>query len=179
MPINFNLNDYLNPVFVETGSAGGNGIEQALKAGFEKIYSIELSEQFHQQCEQHFEREMESGQVTLIFGDSTYALPKVLAAVEGQTTFWLDAHGGYGKTAMGEKMCPLMEELDAISEHTIKTHTILVDDRRLFSSSDSCRWGSLVSEQVIQEKILEINSRYVFETLNGVVKDDVLLARVP
>ena len=75
MPINFNLNDYLNPVFVETGSAGGNGIEQALKAGFEKIYSIELSEQFHQQCEQHFVREVESGQVTLIFGDSTYALP--------------------------------------------------------------------------------------------------------
>ena len=39
-----NFKKYPNPVFVETGSLMGDGIQQALEAGFQKVISIELSE---------------------------------------------------------------------------------------------------------------------------------------
>jgi len=41
---------YPNPVFIETGSCHGTGIQQALDAGFTEIYSIELSSIFYEEC---------------------------------------------------------------------------------------------------------------------------------
>jgi hypothetical protein len=41
-------------VFIETGSELGRGIEAALKAGFEIVYSIELDPKFHEHCKEKF-----------------------------------------------------------------------------------------------------------------------------
>jgi len=44
MPIAFDLKQFLNPVFIETGLWRGHGVVAAIHAGFEKIYSIEVDE---------------------------------------------------------------------------------------------------------------------------------------
>jgi hypothetical protein len=42
--------------------------------------------------------------------------------------FWLDRHYSGGFTAKGEKDCPIIEELDAISNGSHLKHSILIDD---------------------------------------------------
>ena len=37
MPINFDLSQYLNPVFIETGTYDGDGVTAALNVGFNTI----------------------------------------------------------------------------------------------------------------------------------------------
>ena len=40
------LENYLNPIFVETGTYEGNSIKLALGAGFDKIFSIEIDPEY-------------------------------------------------------------------------------------------------------------------------------------
>ena len=42
-----NFQKYLNDYFIETGSYMGDGIQQALDAGYKNIISIELSDKYH------------------------------------------------------------------------------------------------------------------------------------
>jgi len=39
---------YPNPVFIETGTYHGEGIQYALQAGFKNVRSVELSEPLYQ-----------------------------------------------------------------------------------------------------------------------------------
>ena len=45
---------YKNKYFIETGSHLGNGIQQALDAGFDNVISIELSDKYFGICENKF-----------------------------------------------------------------------------------------------------------------------------
>lgn len=171
MPINFDLAQYLNPIFVETGTYKGHGIAAALAAGFTKIYSIEISQEFYDQSVQRFKSEIDQGTVEIILGDSLSCLAEIINAVNSEITFWLDAHEILGYK--GEKSCPLYEELDAIALHPIKTHTILIDDLRLLSQKG---WGKSVMKDSLIEKIKQINSNYSLIYENGKIENDVLVA---
>ncbi|MEM7063916.1 MAG: hypothetical protein AAF572_12215 [Cyanobacteria bacterium P01_B01_bin.77] len=171
MPIQFELERYMNPVFVETGTYKGHGISAALAAGFSKVYSIEVSKDFYDNAVQKFKSEIAQGIVEIILGDSLSCLPKVISGIDSNITFWLDAHTTLGY--QGEKSCPLYEELDAISTHPIKNHTILVDDLRLLSQDG---WGASVSQSKIMKKIQNINSNYSLTYENGKIENDVLAA---
>jgi len=48
---------YKNPYFVETGSFVGDGIALALSLGYQKVYSIELSEKYFDYSEQRFKND--------------------------------------------------------------------------------------------------------------------------
>ena len=171
MPINFDLAKYINPVFVETGTYKGHGIAAALASGFEKIYSIEISQEFYEHSVQRFKSEIDRGTVEIILGDSLSCLTKVINTIDSNITFWLDAHKTLGY--QGEKSCPLYEELDAIANHPIKTHTILIDDLRLLSQEG---WGKSVIKDDIVNKIKKINSHYSLIYEDGKIEDDVLVA---
>jgi hypothetical protein len=153
MPANSNFFAlYPNRVFVETGSFEGDGIQSALDAGFSVVHSIELSEHYYSKCVERFK---DDARVHLYFGDSAILLEEVIKTIDVPITFWLDGHFSSGDTAWGGKRSPLIEELDAIAGHSIKTHTILIDDMRCWKPAD-CGFGV----DKIKEKLSIINPSY-------------------
>jgi hypothetical protein len=58
---------YLNPIFIETGSWIGDGIQQASDAGFKKIISIELSDKYYNYTTDRFSK---NENVKVVLGDS-------------------------------------------------------------------------------------------------------------
>lgn len=151
---------YLNPVFIETGCAFGDGIQQARDAGFKLIYSIELHDEALDICRKRFQGDRT---ITLIKGDSGIVLGPLLDTIAQPATFWLDGHD--------EDQYPVLKELEAIKKHWIKTHTIIIDDLRMF---DVNKHG--LSLEIIKKKILEINPDYEFVLENGHVPNDILVA---
>jgi hypothetical protein len=112
---------------VETGTYLGDTLF-ALYPYFSKLYSIELSEFYFAKAKQRFAR---YNKIKLIQGDSGKELKKLMSNLSEAALFWLDGHYSGGRTAKGEKECPLFEELDAIFSSALK-HIIVIDDARLF-----------------------------------------------
>jgi FkbM family methyltransferase len=172
MTMKFDLKQYFNPIFIETGSFHGMGISTALKAGFEKVYSIEVKQEYYDECSEKFAKEIQEGRVSLILGDSLIELGKLVPKIDRPATFWLDAHnhsGGYGI-----KPCPIYEELEAIASHPIKSHTLLIDDVRLFGEQQT--WGKKITHEDVVKKVKTVNQDYNITYENGFQKDDVLVA---
>lgn len=163
---------YLNPYFIETGSYLGDGITEAIRAGFEHIKSIELSDKYYDLCVNKFKN---NKNVEIIKGDSFKVLPSVIKKINKNITFWLDGHHSCGDTALGEHWAPLMQELDAIKEHPIKTHTIIIDDMRCWQEPNPVH-GFYKDD--IFEKLKEINPDYKLTYENGFEKDDILVAHI-
>lgn len=170
MKINFA--NYKNPVFVETGTAGGEGVEAALEAGFSVVKSIEANEDTFELSRKKFLKE---SKVTLYLGDSAEILPDILEDITERCTFWLDAHY-CGDGSVGEKFpYTLVKELTAISKHHIKDHTIIIDDMRLLRDT-STNNGFCTCD--IEELVLAINKRYDIEYVEGIVENDILIAKI-
>lgn len=164
MPINANtLKKYLNPVFIETGSGLGDGIQAAIEAEFNEIWSVDSSYESFNHCANRFKW---VDMVFMIHNDSISGLKEILLSGAVQCTFWLDAHN--------ENDYPVLAEIEQIAKHSIKTHTILIDDLRMFPEDKN---GLTVDQ--IKAKILEINPKYEFSYEDGHVKNDILVAKVP
>lgn len=162
---------YKNDIFVESGSYAGDGIQFALEAEFDKIYSIELSEFYYKLCLKRFENVK---QVNLLFGDSSIILYDIIKKINEPITFWLDGHYSGGNTAIGKYTSPLMQELDQIKNHNINNHIIIIDDMRCWKDNDP-DYG--FSETDIINKLKEINLNYKFIYENGLIPNDVLIAK--
>lgn len=160
-----------NPYFVETGSYRGDGIQMAIETGFPCIYSIELSPLHYKHCKKRF---ASVPSVHLVLGDSSKHLKKILAKIDAPITFWLDGHYSSGNTAKGKTNCPLLEELAAIANHPIKTHTILIDDVRLLGTHEF----DFIELEKIVEAILQINPDYIIGFEDGYAPRDILTAYI-
>lgn len=160
-----------NAYFVETGSYYGEGIQRAIDAGFSCIYSIELAEPLYQYCKKRF---ASNPNVHLVLGDSAYVLSMVLEKIDAPATFWLDGHYSWGETARGETNSPILKELEAIANHPIKNHTILIDDIRCCGTDD---FDFVERDQIIQA-IMKINPAYQIHFENGHMPGDILVATV-
>jgi hypothetical protein len=173
MPSNTQVfSKYKNKIFLETGSYLGEGIQQALNAGFEKVVSIELSDKYFSICQNRFS---DNSNVTIVKGDSFKVLPDIIKDINEPITFWLDGHHSCGDTALGEHWAPLMQELDVIKEHSIKTHTILIDDMRCWQEPNPVH--GFYKEDIFI-KLKEINSDYKFTYEDGCEKNDILVAHL-
>jgi len=162
---------YPNNHFVESGSLIGKGIHQAMRAGYRNIYSIELSPYFFEKCKKKFRR---CPHVKLFLGDSGKILKDVIKDIHEPITFWLDGHYSGGITAKGDSSTPILQELEAIKNHPIKTHTILIDDARHFGRYEF----DYITLDQIKKKILEINPKYHFSYEDGYIANDILVAEV-
>lgn len=158
-------------VFVEGGTYLGGGVQDALDAGFEKIISYEVSRGLFEKSKSRF---LEDPRVNILF-KPTQTMFDELQNVDERMFFWLDAHYSYLDTGFHETRCPILHELDAIGKHHIKTHTILVDDVRLFGTREFA--GVTLNE--VKKAILEINPAYQFTFADGYVQNDILVAMVP
>jgi hypothetical protein len=167
-----NFSKYPNKVFIETGSYVGDGIKQALNAGFMKVFSIELSGEYYRRCKKRFKIDP---RVSIIHGDSYKVLPDLLKKINTRITFWLDGHYSCGNTALGDYYAPLMQELQSIKDHHIKEHTILIDDMRCWKELNHVH--GFCTDDIIS-KLLEINPNYKLEYLDGAIEKDILVASI-
>ncbi len=166
------FNEFPNRYFVETGSLRGEGVIEALRTGFTEIHSIELSPHYHSYCKDTFSH---LPHVHFWLGDSATLLEEIIQKIDKPITFWLDGHYSGTDTAKGSRNTPILQELAAIKRHPIKTHTILIDDVRLFSSEEFDH----ISLSTVKQLILEINPNYVISFKDAFQERDILVATVP
>jgi hypothetical protein len=119
---------YLNPVFIETGTWDGQGVRRALAAGFETVYSVDISDDFKDERA----RVARCPRVHLSQGDSPPWLAGILESLDRPATIWLDAHG-----ELCDETCPLERELAVIRDCPHFVETVLIDDMRLMRERQS------------------------------------------
>lgn len=165
------LSKYVNKVFCETGFRDGETIDKAIDLSFPLILANELSDHWYALG---LEKYKESNFVQLFFGDSGKILGNMIRDVNDPITFWMDAHVTDYPCGVGDKDCPLKEELNHIMGHGIKTHTILIDDVRNLGTA----FMSGITLDQVKRQILQINSHYKFSFEYGAQKNDILVAYV-
>jgi hypothetical protein len=130
------------------------------RTSFSTIYSIEIDSELAANAQRRFRNDRN---IRVLHGDSGKLLPGILSEVNEPAVFWLDGHFSGPGTGRGEKDTPLEEELDAIAQHHIKKHVILIDDARLFGTTD---YPAL---EILKRKLIAINPQCRLE-----VSDDIL-----
>jgi hypothetical protein len=98
-----------------------------------------------------------------------------------KTMFFLDAHVDNENIHNYKVRCPLFDELEAIKSIERKDNVILIDDLRIIQDSfpwDERSYGNIDFLQQIKNIILTINKDYKFDTLNGCIHDDILIAYI-
>ena len=168
MPISFEtLKKYSHrsDTFIETGTHTGATVKLANRVGFKRIYSVELSDKWYEHNKKQFEKH---AHIHMIHGNSGSKLSEILSTIDEPCVIWLDAHYSGGDTA--NSRVPIYKELEAIKNHHIKTHTILIDDMRGFG-------------QPVVNAVQAINSQYKITYEDGgrgkmFFKDDILVAMV-
>lgn len=156
-------------IFIETGSYQGDGISKALAAGFAQIYSIEFYDDRYKFCRDKF---ADQKNVSILQGNSPDVLSILLPTIKNRALFWLDAHyDAYTPESAHPKPLiesfPLLQELEIIKKHTVKNHTILIDDRRGFNGKLNL-WHNVKEEDVIN-KLKEISSNYIINFVDSKV----------
>ena len=181
MPFTDELFQYINKdVFLETGTYQGDTIYNIANNNNicvpEKIISLELSDVFYENCVKRF---IDDSRIKIHKANSKYDLYNIIKDIDSPITFWLDSHWS-GVQDIGcdnISTCPIIEELEQIKQHTIKTHTIMIDDIRLMNNSNDRIHGFPVTLSEIISKVNEINPNYkikFYDDYNS--KNDVLVA---
>lgn len=147
-------------VFVETGTYRGKMIF-AMRPYFDRVISIEVDPVLGQRAQQLFAG---CPEVSVIIGDSAVALPGVLAELNEPALFWLDGHFSGGETGKGDKDTPILEELDAIFRHPLKTHVIAVDDALCFNGQDD--YPSIAA---LERFVAERTQHYVVRAADNII----------
>lgn len=117
-------------VLVETGTYLGDMVH-AMKPHFDRVYSIELSDELHEQARRRFAGD---DHVTLLRGDSGVVIRQIVAQLRQPALFWLDGHYSGGNTASGARGTPVLEELGHILDAPDLGHVVVIDDARLFGT---------------------------------------------
>lgn len=160
-------------IFIETGTFTGDGIKRALDAGFNKIYSCDINKDVIARAKTAFSNH----NVKLLDQPSNIALKSFLDEINERCVIFLDGHSmpydeneqnrGFGEDTVlkGLPPCPLLQEIDIISNHHIKNHIILIDDYQCFGT-----WifGGITLDMV-NNKILKINDRYNTELFGNTI----------
>jgi hypothetical protein len=167
-------------VFIETGTATGDGVQVALNVGFDEIYSIELSESLYGGCRSRFEN---NDNVHLFCGSSEVELPKLLEVIDKPFLLWMDAHHS-GGPFIGEFMdVYLPKEIESIMKysHKFENSVIMIDDMNYFKDEDvkldsgktTFEWCVEVEEMIKQ---LKPNADIHYHKSNGQAKSLILVA---
>ena len=127
-----NSRKYQLNIFIETGTFIGEMVK-AVSDHFEKIISIELSEELSRRAAQKF---ADAHHIQIVHGDSAICLDHVLPHVNGRKLFWLDAHYSGGFSAKGTILTPIQHELCTIFKYSSGKDVILIDDARLFNGKN-------------------------------------------
>tara|TARA_B110000467_G_C18263623_1_gene447846 strand:+ start:567 stop:1139 length:573 start_codon:yes stop_codon:yes gene_type:complete len=187
MPIAFDLEKLREQhecnVYFETGLYDPRekvSIRDAINANFKNIYSVEIRKDWVDLANDLFQNEITTGRLQ-IFNDDSNFISKHLGNSNFQmkTMFFFDAHVDNSNIQNHINQCPLINELTALKGLSRKDNVILVDDLRILKTPfpwNEHSYGNVNFIDKIKELILEINPKYVFSTIDGHIKDDVLIA---
>jgi len=163
-------------IFIECGSAFGDGIQTALDCGFEQVYSCEPNLEVLKEC---FERFKYDVRVKLFHQTSVDFLEEMFDLDEGlkdRCVIWLDSHvNGKKDKVYGKTGCNIIDELEVILELSEVDQTILIDDIRLFKKARGI-WGGVTLDKILE--VLEAYNRKDIEFADGFKKDDILVVKV-
>lgn len=173
MPITFELKKYLSENYIETGILHGESIKVAINSGFKKLYGIDINPTFVKENKERFEKEINENKLEILEGSSLEILPKVLEKVFSKSTIYLDAHdldyeGIQKKNYHKSYECPIIQEIDIISKHEIKSHTIIIDDIKMIINNFGWAKGYNIRLEDIEKRIKEINENYKFEFIDKI-----------
>lgn len=155
-------------MFIETGTEWSGGILTALCVGFyREIYSIDTNDDHY-----YMAMELFAGNPSVhpALGNSAIVLGNILKTINEPALIWLDAHSK-------NEPNPLFAELKAISEHSIKNHIIMIDDRRMWGGDWAC-WTDVTEEKIVG-MVRTINPTYKIswaDSWNG--QKDILIADI-
>ncbi len=110
---------------VETGTYYGEMVA-AMRKRFDRIYSVEFDSALAQRAQKKFSR---WPHIRILEGDSQQVVPELLQSLDQPALFWLDA-GYYGWAGLQGNRQRLTSELEAVLDHRIRNHVILMDDAR-------------------------------------------------
>lgn len=158
-------------IFIETGTFKGDTVKLAIDCGFNRVYSCELNTKLFARSASRFRN---NTNVTIIQGDSIDVLEMILKQINGPATFWLDAHASGPLKGGRSGGSSVIDELRIIQTHSCKEHTIFIDDKRLFGSSE---W-SYVKEKDAVDLMININPKYNILYLDGIAPKDIICATV-
>jgi hypothetical protein len=189
MPISFDLEDIRvknNCVnYFETGLYDPRcdvSSKIALSCNFDKVYCIEIRKDWVEMGNDIFKEHIMTGKYNLYLDDSVNMKKYLMTDdFKNKTIFFLDAHVDNMDIYNYIKKCPLFDELEAIKSLERKDNVILIDDLRIIKNSfpwGEQSYGNINFLEQIKNTILTINKDYKFDTLNGHIEDDVLLAYV-
>jgi len=148
-------------IFIETGTDDGATVA-SVKNIFNKIYSIELSIVLYARAKDKFSKD---SRISIIHGDSSKELPKVLKNISEPCLFWIDAHYSAGISAKGKINTPAWQELQHILKHPTKGHVILIDDARKFTGKND-----YPSIQEVQNLVFEYLPDWSFKIKNDIIR---------
>jgi hypothetical protein len=178
--VKFNISNYFETGLFDVSNE--TSIIKALKCNFKKLYSVEIYYPFVDKANNILKNDIDNGRLTIINDDSTH-LNKYLTdeLFSEKTLFFLDAHIDNLRVKEYTDKCPLFNELDAIGNLSVKNNIICIDDLRILN--EKFPWGEEKYGEInwideIKKKILCINSHYEFDTLDGIIPNDILLAYV-
>jgi hypothetical protein len=154
--------------FVETGTFEGETVQRVLSL-FDEIHSVELSEDYYRKALDRFK---DHPNVHIYQGNSPDFLQKLRRGLsEKAVVYWLDAHWCIAdKSAGGTSQCPLLQELDAITELGPQS-AILIDDARLFLCPppfphEATHWPSF---EAVVGKLHSLSSAHEIMIANDVI----------
>jgi len=164
------------PVFVETGTFHGEGINKALKAGFSKVISIEIFEPLYKENLLRFSDEIEKGTVQLVLGDSGYVIGEAIQLIDEPILFWFDAHDQtMNEAGVGDVKCPIIKELNNIMAFRNlakrRLDTLIIDDMRLITNKDI---GWSVDLDEMYRAIWQYNPDFRLSREEGYIAHDIL-----
>jgi len=139
-------------ILVETGTYYGEMVA-AMKAHFDRLYSVEFDPQLAQRAVRKFAR---WPHIRILEGDSQKVVPDLLKSIGQPSLFWLDA-GYYGWAGLQGDQQRLTTELEAILRHPLPGHVILMDDARGLNGQN----GSLTVAELKQRIESEFPGRQV------------------
>ena len=168
--------EFKNKYFVESGTYMGKAVQIALENGFTHIISYEISPLL---CSKAIEKFINYSNIRILFKSSIEMLDEI-SEINEPITFWLDGHYSSGYSSYDPmNYYPLLKELEAISKHPIKNHTICIDDRRLMKKTIEETPDNIgVTEEEVKNALLKINPNYKIEYRSSSIKDDVIVAYI-
>ncbi len=190
MPIAFDLEDLRKlhgcQTYLETGLWDPRvdvSSKLALKCNFEKVYCIEIRDDWVELGFEVFKDDIYKNRYKLIKDDSVNLSRHINnnCDFEKKTLFFLDAHVDNPDIHNFKYICPLFFELDAIGQLSRKDNVICVDDVRILKEMypwGETKFGNINYVESIKDKIRTINPNYKFSYLNGHIENDVLIAYV-